>query len=97
MSGRDRSRAAKPPQSLPTRDRILDAGLELIARYGTTGMSLQLLADQVGLHKSTLFHHFSDKNALIEAVTDRFMAQVIERLEPLETDDPPVWNLHILR
>ena len=83
------ARARRQPQELGTRDRILDAAQELIARYGATGMSLQLLADQVGLHKSTLFHHFSDKSRLIEAVSDRFMAQVVARLEPLESDDPP--------
>jgi len=74
---------------LGTRDRILDAAQVLIARYGTTGMSLQLLADHVGLHKSTLFHHFADKGAIIAAVTSRFMAEVVERLAPLESDDPP--------
>ena len=72
-----------------SRERILDAAQELIARYGTTGMSLQLLADQVGLHKSTLFHHFADKQELLEAVTHRFMAEVVQRLEPLSADDPP--------
>jgi AcrR family transcriptional regulator len=72
-----------------SRDRILDAAQELIARYGTTGMSLQLLADHVGLHKSTLFHHFADKRELLEAVGERFMAEVVRRLEPLESDDPP--------
>ena len=85
MSGQAQARAV----DLGTRDRILDAAQELIARYGTTGMSLQLLADHVGLHKSTLFHHFSDKSALIDAVTHRLMAEVIERLAPLESDDPP--------
>jgi len=74
---------------LGTRDRILDAAQELIARYGTTGMSLQLLADHVGLHKSTLFHHFPDKASLIDAVTRRLMREVVERLEPLAADDPP--------
>ncbi|MCG8589129.1 MAG: TetR/AcrR family transcriptional regulator [Proteobacteria bacterium] len=77
------------PLATGSRERILDAGLELIARYGIAGMSLQLLADHVGLHKSTLFHHFSDKRELIDAVTDRFMAEVTRRVEPLERDDPP--------
>jgi AcrR family transcriptional regulator len=72
-----------------SRERILDAALELIARYGIAGMSLQLLADHVGLHKSTLFHHFADKRALVDEVTRRFMAEVNLRLEPLEHDDPP--------
>jgi AcrR family transcriptional regulator len=80
------ARAAPPGGS---RERILDAALELIARYGIAGMSLQLLADHVGLHKSTLFHHFHDKRALVDAVTHRLMAEVIRRLEPLEADDPP--------
>jgi len=83
------ARAQRQPQELGTRDRILDSAQDLIARYGTTGMSLQLLADHVGLHKSTLFHHFADKSCLVEAVSDRFMAQVVARLEPLERDDPP--------
>jgi AcrR family transcriptional regulator len=52
-------------------------------------MSLQLLAGQVGLHKSTLFHHFPDKGSIVDAVTHRLMAEVVERLEPLEADDPP--------
>lgn len=77
------------PAAVPTRERILDAALELIARYGIAGMSLQLLADHVGLHKSTLFHHFTDKRALVDEVTRRFMAEVIRRLEPLERNDPP--------
>jgi AcrR family transcriptional regulator len=77
------------PVDLRTRDRILDTAQELIARYGTTGMSLQLLADHVGLHKSTLFHHFPDKGAIIDAVTRRLMREVVDRLAPLEADDPP--------
>lgn len=81
-------RAARPID-LGTRDRILDAAQELIARYGTTGMSLQLLASHVGLHKSTLFHHFPDKGSIIDAVTTRLMAEVVERLEPLEADEAP--------
>ncbi len=72
-----------------SRDRILDAALELTARYGITGMSLQLLADQVGLHKSTLFHHFPDKRSIIDEMTVRFMTEVVRRVEPMEHDDPP--------
>lgn len=81
--------SAAEPTTQGTRERILDAGLELIARYGIAGMSLQLLADHVGLHKSTLFHHFADKRALVEEACERFLAEVVTRLEPLERDDPP--------
>jgi AcrR family transcriptional regulator len=90
VSARSLRKASVPePLSRGSRERILDAGLELIARYGIAGMSLQLLADHVGLHKSSLFHHFSDKRALVDEVKSRFMTEVIRRLEPLERDDPP--------
>jgi len=72
-----------------SRERILDGALELVSRYGISGMSLQLLADHVGLHKSTLFHHFRDKQSLVEEVTRRLMATLAERLRPLAEADPP--------
>ena len=77
------------PGRKASRKRILDAAVELIARYGTTGMSMQLLADHVGLHKSTLFHHFNDKQELVEEVSMRFMAELVQRIDALEADDPP--------
>lgn len=77
------------PVAAGSRERIIDAALELIARYGIAGMSLQLLADHVGLHKSTLFHHFADKRQIVDAATRRFMAEVIRRAEALEQNDPP--------
>jgi len=83
---RDVSAQAAPSAS---RKRILDAAFELIARYGIAGMSLKLLADHVGLHKSTLFHHFSDKRELVEEVSVRFMAEIVGRVTALESDDPP--------
>ncbi len=72
-----------------SRERILAAALRGVARYGFNGMSLQLLADQVGLHKSTLFHHFSGKGELAAEAMKRVMADVLERVEPLDRADPP--------
>lgn len=46
------------------RQRILEAAVELLADFGYDGMSLQMVADRVGLHKSTLFHHFTSKDEL---------------------------------
>lgn len=89
MSAPTAGRAA--PAALPraSRERILDAALELLARYGVVGMSLQLLADHVGLHKSTLFHHFGGKQEIIDEVTGRIMDEVLARLGALAADDPP--------
>ena len=89
MTARKLHDVSAQPGPAASRKRILDAAVELIARYGTTGMSMQLLADHVGLHKSTLFHHFNDKQELVEEVSMRFMAELVQRIDALEADDPP--------
>ena len=44
-----------------TRERILSEGLGLAARQGLAGVTLGVLAEQVGMSKSGLFAHFGSK------------------------------------
>ena len=44
-----------------TRERILKQGLALMSQSGLTGVTLGVLADQVGMSKSGLFAHFRSK------------------------------------
>jgi AcrR family transcriptional regulator len=44
-----------------TRERILHQGLELMSQSGLSGVTLGVLADQVGMSKSGLFAHFHSK------------------------------------
>jgi len=44
-----------------TRDRILSQGLALMSRAGLGGVTLGILAEQVGMSKSGLFAHFRSK------------------------------------
>jgi len=71
------------------RQRILDAALELFAEHGSEGTSLQQVADRVGLHKSTLFHHFKSKEELAQEVFRGLGERLLKRLEPLLAEDPP--------
>jgi AcrR family transcriptional regulator len=45
-----------------TRERILDRGLALMSQSGLGGVTLGVLADQVGMSKSGLFAHFKSKD-----------------------------------
>ena len=64
-------------QRQPSRDKILDRAEELFARRGFAGIGLAEVAEQVGLSKSSLFHHFSSKAQLYAAV----MARILDRIE----------------
>ena len=53
-----------------TRERILSKGLALMSQSGLSGVTLGVLADQVGMSKSGLFAHFRSKEDVqIELLT----------------------------
>jgi AcrR family transcriptional regulator len=72
--------AIRTPTRLPRsqrieqlRDDILDKAIRLFARQGYPDTDLQVLADQVGVGKGTLYRHFGNKQALFLAAADRVM------------------------
>jgi AcrR family transcriptional regulator len=77
------------PDDERSRKRIHTAALSLFSRYGYEGVSLQRIADEVGLHKSSLFHHYPGKLALLDEVLDAVIARVLATVRPLEHDAPP--------
>lgn len=87
---RSAARARGPtPDVESSKERIHAAALHLLARYGYEGVSLQRIADEVGLHKSSLFHHYRGKLELASEVCLAAMARVVALVEPLDSDDPP--------
>jgi AcrR family transcriptional regulator len=71
------------------RDRILDVALGLLADKGFAGVTLRTIGSRVGLHNSSLFHHFRGKREIVGAVLARVNEGLLQRLEPLAGDDPP--------
>src|SRR5215472_10570344 len=64
-----------------TRERILQQGLALMSQSGLTGVTLGVLADQVGMSKSGLFAHFRSKEdvqiELLNHMVDFVQARVL--------------------
>jgi len=65
-----------------TRERILHQGLALMSQSGLAGVTLGVLADQVGMSKSGLFAHFRSKEdvqiELLSHMAEFAMAHVVE-------------------
>lgn len=53
--------------SLPTRDRILQAAGKLFHRDGIRAVSVDAIAEKAGVTKRTLYYHFRSKDDLIAA------------------------------
>jgi AcrR family transcriptional regulator len=62
--------AARRQQREERRAAILEAAGRLITRTGMTGLSMRLLAKEVGIPAPTLYGYFSSKDAVIQALTD---------------------------
>lgn len=64
-----------------TRERILEAALDLFARQGFAGTSMRQIAQQVGMRASSLYNHFPGKEAIFGGLIESFgPASSAERL-----------------
>jgi AcrR family transcriptional regulator len=66
--------------TIDSKEAVLDAAQRLINQYGYTGFSMRDLAQQSGLAKATLYHHFQDKREIFLQVLERDLAIVRDRL-----------------
>lgn len=53
-----------------TKDRIFEAAVELFSTKGFHGTSMRDLAREVGIKESSLYNHFSGKEAILKAILD---------------------------
>ncbi len=56
------------PSTKDTRERILDAALDLFTAQGFDGTSLRQIAEQVGVTKAALYYHFESKDDILMAL-----------------------------
>ena len=66
-----------------TRDLILDAADRLLARYGYRKMTVDDIAQEVGIGKGTIYLHFSSKEEVALSRIDRVIDQLKDRLRAL--------------
>lgn len=59
-----------PEERERLRARILDAARTLFVEHGIEAVSMREIARQVNYSATTLYHHFTDKEALLQAVCD---------------------------
>jgi AcrR family transcriptional regulator len=67
-------------------ERVLDAAATLFQDVGYDATSMQLLADTLGLHKSSLYHYVAGKEDLLEHLIDEAQTTAESDLETAEQD-----------
>lgn len=69
----------RPPG--PGRTRLHEAALRLFAEHGISGTSLQMIADEMGVTKAAVYHHYKTKDELVVGVVAPFLDRVLEIVE----------------
>ena len=76
-----------------TRQRILDAALELFSVQGFEATSTSQIASAVGIRKASLYSHFENKQAILDAlvrdVLDQYAAHSIFARPDGDSEDAP--------
>jgi TetR/AcrR family transcriptional regulator, cholesterol catabolism regulator len=78
-----------------TSERIRQAAASLFRTLGFNGTSMADLAAAVGVTKSSLYHHFSSKQALLAEILELTMERVAPHVQEVaESDMPAADRLH---
>jgi AcrR family transcriptional regulator len=67
-----------------TKERILDAALEMFSQNGYAGTNIRELSASLGLVKSGVYKHFESKEAIWNALLDRMIAYYAEHFGSAE-------------
>src|SRR5579863_3477317 len=70
---------ATDPRILRSRQMLMDALARLLDRKEFDGISVQEIADEATLNRATFYLHYSDKKALLQAMTAARFRALIDR------------------
>lgn len=82
-------RDAGPVALSAAQTRIVTAALELFARHGVGGTSLQMIADEIGVTKAAVYHQYRTKDEIILAAAEAELARLEAVIDAAETEPSP--------
>ena len=65
----------------PTRSNLLKAANALLLEHGANALTLEAVAARAGISKGGLLYHFPSKDALIEGMVERYLAEFEARID----------------
>ncbi|MEU7860450.1 TetR/AcrR family transcriptional regulator [Nonomuraea sp. NPDC049141] len=72
-----------------TRERLIDVAVRLFTRRSFAGTSLQMIADEMGITKAAVYHHFRTREELLTAVVEPVLRRLRAIIETAEAKRTP--------
>jgi len=68
--------------SMPTKERILNAAIDLFAEKGFGNVSVRDIAQKVGIRASSLYKHYECKEDILNSIFDHFKEKILQTRLP---------------
>jgi TetR/AcrR family tetracycline transcriptional repressor len=82
---------ARPTTPLISRHTTVQAALDLIDSEGIENFSLRRLGSKLGVHGMSIYHHFRDKDEILDEVASLVLSEV--RVTPAPSPDIVGWSV----
>jgi AcrR family transcriptional regulator len=79
-------RDAPPIAPSAAQARIITAALDLFARHGVGGTSLQMIADEIGVTKAAVYHQYKTKDEIVLVAAEAELARLEAVIDAAETE-----------
>jgi AcrR family transcriptional regulator len=76
----------RPDPPSAAQARIISAAVQLFARHGVGGTSLQMIADEIGVTKAAVYHQYKTKDEIVLAAAQGELARLREVIEVAERE-----------
>jgi AcrR family transcriptional regulator len=76
--------------------RIINVALDLFAKHGVGGTSLQMIADNLGVTKGAVYHQFKTKDEIVLAAAEAELARVETAIEAADAEPDPTRAREVL-
>ena len=88
----DPVKSRREQYSEATRVALIDAATDLFVERGFSGTALADVAASAQVTRGAVYHHFTDKRALFEAVLERFELQAVARVRERASTGTDPWD-----
>jgi AcrR family transcriptional regulator len=72
----------KPSRQALTRDLVLETAVSLADHEGLAALSMRRLGQELGVEAMSLYHHVANKEALLDAMVDTVVAELVAEVGP---------------
>lgn len=81
------------------REQIIEVAVEMFLNYGFKSVTMDDIADKLGISKKTIYAHFSTKTKLIDASGNHILQMVTEGINEIRQQNlnPVIENFEIKR